>query len=67
MICDDDLFVDDVKRECWQWKANLAAKYPQHRKPGKPTGKNTANNLKPKAGSLPTPPMSGSSAVDYLA
>jgi hypothetical protein len=28
MTLDNDLFVDDVMRECWQWKANLAAKYP---------------------------------------
>jgi hypothetical protein len=28
MTCDDDLFVDDVMRECWERKAELAAKYP---------------------------------------
>jgi hypothetical protein len=28
MTRDNDLFVDDVMREVWQWKADIAAKYP---------------------------------------
>jgi hypothetical protein len=28
MTRDNDLFVDDVMRECWERKAELAAKYP---------------------------------------
>jgi hypothetical protein len=28
MTHDDDLFIDDVMRECWERKAELAARYP---------------------------------------